>query len=91
MDSRIDLERLQLEYSLSPSATELIKSLLARIEGAEKALEPFANISDAFGPNAVLEVCEPHYQNPSPHIVPVPTSIFRAAAQWLQAGRKGEG
>lgn len=54
-----------------------------------KALEPFAKVTDKLPPVSVIEVCEPHPDNPSPHIQPMLLSDFRQArAVWEKYGGK---
>lgn len=57
-------------------------TLQARIAEAEGVIEPFAALSKTFEGQVIVEICEPHHGNPSPHIAPFPMSCFRAAAKF---------
>jgi hypothetical protein len=58
----------------------------ARIEALEAGLKPFADLADKF-PGVMVEVCEPHYGNPSRHIRALNANCFRIAANLIDAAR----
>lgn len=48
-------------------------------------LKPFADVADKLRHCHVVEICEPHADNPSPNIVPLPREWFERAADDLEA------
>jgi hypothetical protein len=65
--------------------------LSAEREGLREALKPFAAL-DGFDKSIMIEVCEPHPDNPSPRIQPMPASaILRARAALTQGESRQTG
>lgn len=48
-------------------------------------LKPFAEVAERFQQCHVVEICEPHPDNPSPNILPLPREWFERAADDLEA------
>lgn len=67
-----------------------INRLSAALAVAEGALRPFAKLAGMFNRSVMIEVCEPHPENPSPRIQPMPTSCLDAAAEALATITKEE-
>ena len=71
------------------AALTLLLSHLTLLREVEEALEVFARLAEKFPHEIVVEICSPHPDNPSRHIVPFYPAAFRRAARVL-AKIKGE-
>ena len=69
---------------ISPEA--YADGLAAEIGRLRALLEPFAQLAEKFPGSPVVEISEPHPDNPSPHIEPFNTVHFRRAHSGLATG-----
>ena len=87
LQQRVDVAAsLNHVYAANVELADYADGLAAEIGRLRALLEPFAQLAEKFPGSPVVEISEPHPDNPSPHIEPFNTVHFRRAHSGLATG-----